>query len=208
MLVYAIGFVVPFLLLGLFTSQVLNFLKDRKKVLPTVVKIGAIILLVMGSYSLYQGVQTYSKQQKAEQYSDASFPQFTLETLNGKEYSLYDYDGKVIFMNFWTTWCGYCQMEVEELKEIHNMNDKDLQILSILVVTDETEEELKTFLKEKDLPYPVLIDYNGVVASQYGVNSYPRSFVIKPNYEMLGYIPGYVSKDVLLDVIEQAKIVE
>lgn len=207
-LVYAIGFVVPFLLLGLFTSQVLNFLKDRKKVLPTVVKIGAIILLVMGSYSLYQGVQTYSKQQKAEQYSDASFPQFTLETLNGKEYSLYDYDGKVIFMNFWTTWCGYCQMEVEELKEIHNMNDKDLQILSILVVTDETEEELKAFLKEKDLPYPVLIDYNGVVASQYGVNSYPRSFVIKPNYEMLGYIPGYVSKDVLLDVIEQAKIVE
>ena len=58
------------------------------------------------------------------------------------------------------------------------------------------------------MPYPVLIDYNGVVASQYGVNSYPRSFVIKPNYEMLGYIPGYVSKDVLLDVIEQAKVVE
>ncbi len=207
-LVYAIGFVVPFLFLGLFTSQVLNFLKDRKKVLPMVVKIGAIILLIMGSYSLYQGISLYNRQQKEEMYMDAGFPQFTLETISGKEYTLYDYDGKVIILNFWTTWCGYCQIEVEELRQLHDMNDKDVQILSILVVTDETEQELKDFVAQKDLPYPILIDYNGTIASRYGVNSYPRSFVISPKYEMLGYIPGYVGADVFLDVIEQAKLAE
>lgn len=206
--VYAIGFVVPFLFLGLFTSQVLNFLKDRKKVLPMVVKIGAIILLIMGSYSLYQGIDLYNKQQKEELYMDAGFPQFTLETISGKEYALYDYDGKVIILNFWTTWCGYCQIEVEELRQLHDMNDEDVQILSILVVTDETEQEIKDFVAQKDLPYPVLIDYNGIIASRYGVNSYPLSFVITPKYEMLGYIPGYVGIDVFLNAIEQAKLAE
>ena len=204
-LVYAIGFVVPFLLLGLFTSQVLNFLKDRKKLLPMVVKIGAVILLVMGCYSLYQGVNTYQKQKKAEAYADSGFPQFTLETIDGKEHALYEYDGKIILLNFWTTWCGYCQYEVEELRVLHDKQDKDVQILSVLVVTDETEEEIRTFLDQKDLPYPVLIDYNGFVASYYGVNSYPMTFVISQEYEMLGYIPGYVNLSVFEDIINQVK---
>ena len=206
--VYAVGFVVPFLLLGLFTSQVLNFLKDRKKVLPTVVKVGAIILIVMGCYSLYQGVTKYIQLQKIDESVDGfgQFPQFTLETIDGKAYALEDYKGKVIVMNFWTTWCGYCQIEVEELEAIHKMKDKDVQILSILVVTDETDQEIAQFLKEKDLSYPVLIDRGGILAYQYGVNSYPRSFVITDKYTMLGYIPGYVTKDVFLDAIEEAKL--
>ena len=208
-LVYAIGFVAPFLLLGLFTSQILNFLKDRKKVLPMIVKIGAILLIIMGSYSLYQGITAYTNPTPAPETSDevGAFPDVTLKTIDGKAYTLSDYKGKVIIMNFWTTWCGYCQIEVEELKTLHNMNEKDVQILSVLVITNETEEEIKQFLAEKDLPYPVLID-DGLVAYQYGVNSYPRSFVITPKYKMLGYIPGYVGLDVFLDVIEQARLAE
>ena len=208
-LVYAIGFVVPFLLLGLFTSQVLNFLKDRKKVLPTVVKIGAVILIVMGCYSLYQGVTNYQmqKQMREEAISQADFPQFTLSTIDGEEYALSDYVGKTIIMNFWTTWCGYCQYEIEELRELYEKNGNDVAIVSILVKGSETDEELKTFLEAKDLPYPVLID-DGTVNYQYGVDSYPRSFVITPKYKMLGYIPGYVEYEVFLDVIEQAKATE
>ena len=208
-LVYAVGFVVPFLLLGLFTSQVLNFLKDRKKVLPAVVKIGAVILVVMGCYSLYQGVTNYQmqKQMREEAISQADFPQFTLSTIDGEEHSLSDNVGKTIVMNFWTTWCGYCQYEVEELRELYEKNGKDVAIVSILVRGSETDEELRTFLEAKDLPYPVLID-DGTLNYQYGVDSYPRSFVITPKYKMLGYIPGYVEYEYFLDAIEQAKAAE
>lgn len=47
-LVYAIGFVIPFLLLGLFTTQVLNFIKKNKKIVKYTIKIGGIIMIIMG----------------------------------------------------------------------------------------------------------------------------------------------------------------
>ncbi|MDD6467367.1 MAG: cytochrome c biogenesis protein CcdA [Erysipelotrichaceae bacterium] len=205
-LVYAIGFVIPFLILGLFTSQVLNFLKDRKRVLPMIVKIGAVLLLVIGSYSLYQGIQNWNHQKPVDEpIEQETFPNIVLSNMEGKKYQLSDYKGKVIFLNFWATWCGYCQQELVHLEELYQMQDPEVQLITVLVVTNETEQEIKDFLGNKEMSFPVLIDWEGEYAMQYGVNSFPRSFLITKDYEMLGYIPGYVDLETLLQVIEQAK---
>ncbi|MCF0111777.1 MAG: redoxin domain-containing protein, partial [Erysipelotrichaceae bacterium] len=116
-LVYAIGFVGPFLLLGLFTSEVLNFLKRKRNLLPVVVKIGAVILLIMGVYSIYQGIDALTNPPVEEE--ESVLPQFTLPDINGKQHALSDYKGKVIFLNFFTTWCGYCQQEIIHLDEVN-----------------------------------------------------------------------------------------
>lgn len=207
-LVYALGFVIPFIFLGLFTSQVLNFLKDKKQLLPMVVKIGAILLLVIGSYSLYEGIhamKTAEQPPRDSSQEEGLFPNIELADIDGTVYKLSDYKGKVIFLNFWTTWCGYCQMEVEHLEQLYQMQDSEVQVLTVLVVTNETEEEVREFLNSKDLSFPVLIDWNSSFAMQYGVNSFPMSFLVTKEYKMLGYLPGYVELPGLLDVIQQAK---
>lgn len=209
-LLYAIGFVVPFLLLGVFTAQVLNFLKDRKKVLPMVVKIGAVILLAMGAYSVYEGGRMLlaKQEQPADddtQTEEIAYPIFTLPDVNGKMYSLRDYQGKVIIVNFFASWCGYCQEELETLREIASAGDEDVQIIGVLVVTTEQEEQIRAYLQEKNLPYPVLIDQGGMIASAYYVTGYPTTYVVSSAFELVGYVPGMVNREVLEQTIDNAK---
>jgi len=190
-LVYALGFVLPFLLLGLFTTQVLNFLKKNKNLIPTIVKIGAVILICIGVYSTYQGIVSSSKTQGNTTDGKIVMPNVMLKDVDGNLYQMEDYKGKPLIVSFMTTWCQYCKQEMAVFEEI-NVNRDDVQIITILVVRDETKEEVQQFIDNYGGTFPILIDVNGEVAVEFGVSSYPKSFVVSKEFEVLGYIPGYL----------------
>ena len=190
-LLYALGFVLPFLLLGLFTTQVLNFLKKNKNLIPTIVKIGAVILICIGVYSTYQGIVSSSKTQGNTTDGKIVMPNVMLKDVDGNLYQMEDYKGKPLIVSFMTTWCQYCKQEMAVFEEI-NVNRDDVQIITILVVRDETKEEVQQFIDNYGGTFPILIDVNGEVAVEFGVSSYPKSFVVSKEFEVLGYIPGYL----------------
>ena len=189
-LVYALGFVLPFLLLGLFTTQVLNFLKKNKNLIPTIVKIGAVILICIGVYSTYQGIVSSSKTQGNTTDGKIVMPNVMLKDVDGNLYQMEDYKGKPLIVSFMTTWCQYCKQEMAVFEEINQSSD--VQIITILVVRDETKEEVQQFIDNYGGTFPILIDVNGEVAVEFGVSSYPKSFVVSKDFEVLGYIPGYL----------------
>ena len=198
--VYSLGFVIPFLVLGIFTSQTLNFLKKKQNILPMVVKIGAVILLVMGVYTTYLGVSESGN--KVAMSDENAIPEVELNDIDGNLHKLSSYKGKTLILTFWATWCPYCQQEMLNLEELHRNND-EVEIVSVLVVTTETKEEIKKYLDENNISLPVLIDVNGIIAGKFGVSGYPMSFVVSKDYEMLGYIPGYQSLEYLEAVIAE-----
>jgi thiol-disulfide isomerase/thioredoxin len=102
---------------------------------------------------------------------------FALMDLNGNVVHLEDYRGKVIFLNFWTTWCPACLVEMPSMEKLYKeFKDKDFIILAVDM--QEGAETVKKFKKKFKLSFPILLDEEGVVASYYGVKAIPATYLI------------------------------
>jgi peroxiredoxin len=102
---------------------------------------------------------------------------FTLNDLEGHPVTLADYQGKVVLLTFWATWCGPCKQEMPEIETAYERH-KDRGFIVLAVNFGEREEAVRTFVRQKGLTFPVLLNRNGNVASRYGVVSLPISFFI------------------------------
>lgn len=113
-------------------------------------------------------------------YSDVGkvAPVFQLEDLNGKTVSLKEFMGKVIVLNFWATWCAPCRAEMPSLENLYrNLKDKGLVIIGVSV--DSSEKTVQSFVKERGITFPILLDKRKEVSfDDYGVIGLPVTFLI------------------------------
>jgi peroxiredoxin len=107
-------------------------------------------------------------------------PDFSLKDLNGKARSLKDYRGKVVLLNFTTTWCPYCKKDIPNLKKLHaSMKGRDFELVSVYVM--ESQKKVADFVEKYSLPYTVLIDSDATAARMYGVRGVPTKVVVAKN---------------------------
>jgi peroxiredoxin len=120
-------------------------------------------------------------------------PDFDAQTLSGENVATRDFKGKKkIVVSFWASWCGPCRMELPELsafyEKYHSANAK---FEVVAVSTDEDRYQAEQYVKEAQLPFPVVWDENGGIADKYGVESIPVLYVIDENgkviYGQMGY---------------------
>jgi peroxiredoxin len=104
-------------------------------------------------------------------------PDFTLPNTDGQQVSLQQYRGKVVFLNFWATWCIPCREEMPALERLHQTyQSQDLAIISIDL--KESAEQVKTFFQKHELSFPALLDQNGSVFRDYLVAGMPTTYLI------------------------------
>lgn len=215
---YAIGFAVPFLILGFFAKEAVLFLRQYDTLLQVIVKVGAIILIVMGllMFSGYLsilggGTGNNSGVQNTETKGDRVMaPQIELQNQFDETVALSDFQGKVVYVNFWATWCTIC---VDELDEIQALYDKykdsdDVAVITLVYPNSPKEmdvEGIKAFLNEKNLTFPVLFDTSGEAFMNYGISAFPTSFLIDRDQSIYGQLSGGVSLEIMEDVIRQTK---
>lgn len=155
--VYTIGFVLPFLAVGIFATSLLGLFRKHMKVVQYTVKIGGILMIIMGILMFtgkMNAVTSYlsnisSSQENTENVSgteeESGSPEetsetedskvipaldFTLKDQFGNTHTLADYKGKTIFLNFWATWCGPCKAELPDIQKLYEK------------YSEETEEEV------------------------------------------------------------------
>ena len=132
-------------------------------------------------------------------------PAFTLEDLTGKKISLADFKGKAVLINFWATWCAPCKIETPWLIELRNqyaaqgfevigisaddLDRKDMTKFSRDVV------QIARFVKQENIPYPVLIDADSISQPYGGLDSLPASFYLDRNGVVVAAQLGLTSKD-------------
>jgi len=114
---------------------------------------------------------------------------FTLEDLRGSMISLKDLRGKVIFLNFWASWCGPCRIEMPAMELLWQVfQDDDFVILAVDV--KEERDTVSSFIEKNDYTFPVLLDSRGKVANMYDVRAYPTSFLIDREGKVVGKAVG------------------
>lgn len=129
---------------------------------------------------------------------------FTLLDLKGEEVSLSDFEGKIVVLNFWATWCPPCRAEIPDFIEVCKLyEDKDVQFIGVSV--DKDVEDLKKFVNDFDINYPILID-NTIdnVSPGWKVSGIPTTFILSKNSEILSSSVGMMTKGQLIKAIEEA----
>ena len=176
---------------SLIKAIVLNF---------AVLAASAVITLSIGSFVLSR---TGSRVQEGLLGIGAEAPDFRLEDIDGRIYSLSDYRGKTVVINFWASWCPPCRAELPELKEFYEETDDDvIELLSInLYETEQQPDELPQFIEDEELPYPVLIDRSGSVADDYGIRTIPVTAIISLDGKISRIKNGAVTKSWLMDAV-------
>ncbi|MGE4548126.1 MAG: cytochrome c biogenesis protein CcdA [Intestinibacillus sp.] len=250
--VYTLGFVLPFLVFGLFGGTLLELLKRHRNIVKYTVKISGALLILIGIMmftGLMNGVTGYLSQAAggaaasdsaptAEQPADDApsgtadaetdaaaqdtkhelpdAPGFTLNDQFNNSHTLSGYKGKVILLNFWTTWCGYCKEEMPDLEAVYKELGENRDEVVILGVanprTDEnpnnqdvTEKEIIQFMQDSGYTYPVVMDKTGEVFGNYGITSFPTTFMIDRDGKVFGYVTGMLTREQMDSIIQQTK---
>ena len=104
-------------------------------------------------------------------------PDFELGLLDGTMVRLLDYRGRVVFLNFWASWCPPCRAEARLLEGAWRQV-KDREIVFLGVNIQDTEEGARRFMQEFDITYPNGRDTQSRIAIDYGVYGIPETFFI------------------------------
>lgn len=137
-------------------------------------------------------------------------PDFTLKDQYGKVHTLSEYKGKIVFLNFWATWCPPCREEMPNIEEIYkknNSNENDLVILGVAMPNIGREgsvNNIKAFLKDKEYTFPVVFDEDGKLMNDYFINAFPTTYIIGKDGRIVNFIPGAMDKEIMEAVIKEA----
>jgi thiol-disulfide isomerase/thioredoxin len=116
-------------------------------------------------------------------------PDFTLESLSGKRLSLKDLRGKVVFLNFWATWCVPCRDEMPLMEALHR-EFKNQGLAVVAVNFREDKEAVRRFFDELGLSFDPMLDVDGEVSEQYGAFSLPLTYLIDRDGRFVGKAVG------------------
>jgi len=123
-------------------------------------------------------------------------PPFSLPDIySGESKTLEDYKGKVIYLDFWASWCGPCRQSLPLLNELRDeLGSEYFEVIAINL--DQNPEDGKRFLQKYPVNYPVLTDTTGSTPQKYQLSGMPTSYLIDQNGEIQGVHEGFRSSDI------------
>lgn len=133
-------------------------------------------------------------------------PEFIVETLDGNDASLKDFENKIVLVDFWATWCAPCLEMMPELQRLHNnYSDKGVAVLGISIDEDkDAVKKIKKFTKKLDISYPVFFDAKQTPAwYKFNVKAIPAMFLIDAQGQIIAQWTGKIDHKVI-----EARIVE
>lgn len=192
---------------------------DKKSLIKTLLWSVVLLVLLGGVYLLY-GRNSQNKDisgtgqdivggNKSETNLNAAYD-FELTDLEGNTVKLSDYRGKIVFVNFWTTWCPPCRAEMPEFNEADKeFKEKDDVVLLTVNLTNgakgETEEAVRKFVNENGYTMKVLLDKKGTAAKKYNITGIPTTYVIDTEGNIYTYNVGQTDKATLFKIYDELK---
>lgn len=164
-----------------------------------------------GTEGAVSGGQSSDEGKTSDDPDKTAAYEFELTDQYGKTHRLSDYRGKVVFLNFWGTWCPPCRAEMPDIQKLYEEyaaqgDDAEVVILGAAAPgmgQEGSEEEITQFMQENGYTYPVLMDTDWEMFTWYGITSFPTTFMIDKDGYIFGYVPGQMTEEIMRSIIEQ-----
>ncbi len=129
-------------------------------------------------------------------------PDFETIDLHGNPHRLSDFKGKVVMLYFWADWCPACKKEFPETQEYYRkLKSDDFELIAINVSQPrETSEE---FQRKYKATFPMLLDTDGKISKQYGIEELPTNYFIDPEGKIARRIVGWIGEPQVKVMINQ-----
>jgi thiol-disulfide isomerase/thioredoxin len=114
---------------------------------------------------------------------------FILPLLDGTSRNTAELRGKVVFLNFWATWCGPCRAEMPSMEALyHRFKEQGLEILAVNL--QESQKEVSAFMQQLGLTFPTALDQPGSIGAAYGVMAIPTTYIVDRNGGIIARVMG------------------
>jgi len=168
----------------------------RKSLLPFLIP---GVLVFTGLYFLQSDLLAETDDQKiAQLFKDMGILQIPsgndpieiiLNDPTGQPVSLREFRGKIVFINFWTTWCLACVIEMPSMEKLHQkFKDKDFAMIAINL--QESASTVISFFKEYKLTFTALLDITGDVGAGFGIRAIPTTLILDKQGKLIGKVLG------------------
>lgn len=104
-------------------------------------------------------------------------PDFTLIEIQGKNWTLAELKGKVVFLHFWATWCPSCREELPAIQRLHASLPEE-QVVILTVLYNDDPSRAKYMAGQIGATFPVTVDPDGLAAKAYGLTGVPETYII------------------------------
>src|SRR5690349_1036412 len=166
-----------------------------------------VVVAVVAAAMLYAGFHMARRSGEEPPHvlgKSTQAPNFTLESLDGKNVSLSELRGKAVLLNFWATWCGPCKIETPWLVELQKQyGSQGLQVIGV-AMDDSGKDDIAKFAQEMGVNYPVLLGKEAVGEEYGGVPALPESFFIGRDGKIVDRIIGLKGRGDIEEAIRKA----
>jgi len=121
--------------------------------------------------------------------ADGPAPAFQGRLLDGTRVSMQGFRGRPVLLHFWATWCPVCALQQTSIDRIA----RDHAVLTV-ALDSAPDDELRQWMRDKGVAYPVMRDVDGVLAGRFGVRGVPTSVVIDAYGEIRFVEVGYTTE--------------
>ncbi len=118
----------------------------------------------------------------------SQLPAMQLPTISGEQIDTKRYHDKPFVLHFWATWCPTCKLEISNF----NALAKEVDVLTISVQSG-GNQEIKAFMKERDLHFPLVNDQQGILAKKFDIHAFPTTFIFDKEGKVAFSEVGYTS---------------
>ena len=112
-----------------------------------------------------------------------------LKDVDGKNVSISDFKGNIVFLNFWTTWCPTCRIEMPSMEKLHQKL-KNYNFTMVTINLQESASQVKAFFKEFKLTFTALLDSTGEVGASFGIRAIPTTYILDKTGRIIGLANG------------------
>jgi len=150
----------------------------KKMIIPLI-----FVLAVSAIYYLSQDKESTQVRQFLKE-GEKQIP-FSLPDLKGKIINTSDIKGKVLFINFWATWCAPCKEEMPSMQRLYEKLNKKypnkFEMLAVNIDTTDVPEVVQLYALDLKLKFPILLDTSGEIKDKYKTTGVPETFLVDKN---------------------------